>query len=255
MRKDVALIYTITLLLLFTLGAEAKIKTSWVEYKSGKEIVRAYMAQPEGEGPFPGLIVIHEWWGLNDWVKEKADDFANQGYVALAVDLYRGRSAASSDEAHELMRGVPEDRAARDLKAADAFLKTLKNVKQDRIGSIGWCMGGGYSLATALNVKSLAACVICYGRMVTEQDELQKIPCPILGIFGEDDRGIPPTSVKEFEEAATGEGKEVRTVIYPDAGHGFMNPNNKGGYRDSAATDAWKQILSFFESTLKKENK
>lgn len=252
MKVITALIYIGTLLLLFSLGAEAKIKTSWIEYKSGKETVRAYLAQPEGEGPFPALIVIHEWWGLNDWVKGNAEHFAKQGYVALAIDLYRGGVAASSDEAHELMRGVPEDRAARDLKAADAFLKTLTSVKKDRIGSIGWCMGGGYSLAAALNVRSLAACVICYGRLVTENDEIEKIPCPVLGIFGEDDRGITPESVREFEEVSSRAGRQVRTMIYPGAGHGFMNPNNKAGYRDSSATDAWKQILSFFESRLKK---
>ena len=252
MKMTTALISTFTLVLLISLGAEAKIRTSWVEYKSGKETVRAYLAQPEGDGPFPAIIVIHEWWGLNAWVKGNAEHFVQQGYVALAIDLYRGGVASSSDEAHELMRGVPEDRAARDLKAADTFLKTLKIVKKNRIGSIGWCMGGGYSLAAALNVRSLAACVICYGRLATEKEEIEKIPCPVLGIFGQDDRGITPTSVKEFEEAAMGEGKEVRTVIYPDAGHAFMNPNNKGGYRDSAAIDAWKQILSFMESTLKK---
>ena len=251
MKTITVLMCTITALLVNWAGATAKIKTSWVEYKSGKETVRAYLAEPEGKGPFPAIVVIHEWWGLNDWVKGNAEYFANQGYVALALDLYRGQVATSSDEAHELMRGVPEDRAARDLKAAAAFLKAQANVKDDRIGSIGWCMGGGYSLATAINVSYLAACVMCYGRVVTESEEINRIACPVLGIFAEDDRGIPPSIVKEFEEASSKEGKDVHTIIYPKVGHAFMNPNNKGGYQESTAREAWKEILSFFEKKLK----
>ena len=121
-----------------------------VSYKSGDDTVQGILYTPEGKGPFPALVVIHEWWGLNDWVKEQAARLADEGYVALAVDLYRGKVATTPDEAHEIMRGVPEDRAARDLHAAVEFLKSQSNVKPDRIGSIGWCMGGGYSLDVAL---------------------------------------------------------------------------------------------------------
>ncbi len=121
-----------------------------VSYKSGDETVNGVLYTPSGKGPFPGLIVIHEWWGLNDWVKEQASKLADQGYVALAVDLYRGKVADTPDLAHELMRGVPEDRATRDLKAAYAYLAAQPNVEKDRIGAIGWCMGGGYALDVAL---------------------------------------------------------------------------------------------------------
>ena len=108
-----------------------------VSYKSGDENVQGMLYTPAGKGPFPAIIVIHEWWGLNDWVKEQASKLSDQGYVALAVDLYRGKVASTPDEAHELMRGVPQDRAIRDLRAAFDFLKSEKNVKGDRIGSIG----------------------------------------------------------------------------------------------------------------------
>src|ERR1700690_384622 len=121
-----------------------------VSYKTGDETVQAILYAPEGKGPFPGIVVIHEWWGLNDWVKEQASKLADQGYAALAIDLYRGKVATTPDEAHELMRGVPEDRAARDLHAAFDFLQSQASVKKDRIRSIGWCMGGGYSLDVAL---------------------------------------------------------------------------------------------------------
>ena len=121
-----------------------------VSYKSGDEAVQGLLYTPAGKGPFPAIIVIHEWWGLNDWVKEQASKLADQGYVALAIDLYRGKVATTPDEAHEIMRGVPEDRAKRDLHAAFEFLQSQSNVKKDRIASIGWCMGGGYSLDVAL---------------------------------------------------------------------------------------------------------
>src|ERR1700733_1686063 len=111
-----------------------------VSYKSGDETVSGMIYAPAGHGPFPALIVIHEWWGLNDWVKQQAEKLAAQGYVALAVDLYRGKVADNPDLAHELMRGVSPDRATRDLQAAYDLLASQPNVKKDRIGSIGWCM-------------------------------------------------------------------------------------------------------------------
>jgi carboxymethylenebutenolidase len=222
-----------------------------VSYKSGDETVQAMMYKPEGKGPFPGLLVIHEWWGLNDWVKEQASKLADEGYVALAVDLYRGKVATTPDEAHELMRGVPEDRARRDLHAAFEFLKSQPNVKKDRIGSIGWCMGGGYSLGVALEEPTLTADVINYGHLAVDPDSLKKINASILGIFGAQDRGIPVEDVKKFESQLKQMGKKVEIVIYPDAGHAFENPNNKDGYRPADAADAWQHTVAFLARTLK----
>src|SRR5947199_6127680 len=128
-----------------------------VSYKSGDETVQGVLYTPaNSKGKLPAIVVIHEWWGLNDWVKEEAGKLADQGYVTLAIDLYRGKVATTPDEAHEIMRGVPEDRAKRDLHAAFEFLKSQANVKRDRIASIGWCMGGGYSLDVALQEPTLA---------------------------------------------------------------------------------------------------
>src|SRR6202142_1168721 len=152
MKKTASLL----MLIGFSFSAFAATSKS-VSYKSGDETVQGVLYTPEGKGPFPALLVIHEWWGINDWVKEQASKLADQGYMALAVDLYRGKVATSPDMAHELMRGVPDDRAARDLHAAVGFLKSQSNVKKDRIGSIGWCMGGGYSLNVALQEPTLAA--------------------------------------------------------------------------------------------------
>ena len=223
-----------------------------VSYKSGEDSVSGILYAPAGKGPFPALLVIHEWWGLNDWVKEQASRLADQGYVALAVDLYRGKVADTPDLAHELMRGVPEDRSGRDLRAAFDYLAAQPNVKKDRIGSIGWCMGGGYSLNVALMEPSLAAAVINYGHLASDPQELKKINAPILGLFGGQDRGIPADDVRKFGESLDKLGKKADIHIYPDAGHAFENPNNKQGYRADDAADAWKRTTAFLEATLKK---
>ena len=223
-----------------------------VMYKSGDETVTGVLYTPQGKGPFPALIVIHEWWGLNDWVKEQASKLADQGYETLAIDLYRGKVATTPDEAHQIMRGVPEDRAKRDLHAAFEYLASQSNVKKDRIGGIGWCMGGGYALDVALQEPMLAADVINYGHLATDLEALKKINAPILGLFGGQDKGITPDDVHKFEQTMKQLGKKIDVKIYDDAGHAFENPNNKQGYREADANDAWKHTIDFLSATLKK---
>lgn len=247
-NKLVILFAVVSMLLTTTFAATGK----EVTYKSGDESVQGILYTPSGSGPFPGIVVIHEWWGLNDWVKEQASKLADQGYAALAIDLYRGKVADNPNTAHELMRGVPEDRAARDLQAAVEFLKSQPNVRKDRIASIGWCMGGGYSLNVALSEPTLTAAVINYGHLATDPAALHKINAAILGNFGGQDQGIPPEDVKKFEEALKKDGKKADIKIYPDAGHAFENPNNKNGYRASDAADAWQRTVKFLNETLKK---
>jgi carboxymethylenebutenolidase len=230
------------------LGATSK----QVSYKSGDDTVKAILSTPEGQGPFPGIIVIHEWFGLNDWVKEQASKLTGEGYVTLAIDLYRGKVAANGDEAHELMRGLAEDRVKRDLAAAFEFLSSQPNVKKDPIGAIGWCMGGGIALGLAVEEPKLAADVVNYGSLVTDPAEVKKIHAPILGLFGAEDRGITPADVKKFGEEMDRQGRKADITIYPDAGHQFENPNNKEAYRPKDAQDAWNKTVAFFENTLKK---
>jgi len=222
-----------------------------VSYKSGDESVQGVLYAPSGNGPFPALIVIHEWWGLNDWVKEQASKLADQGYVTLAIDLYRGKVATTPDMAHEIMRGVPDDRAARDLHAAVEFLAAQSNVSKNKIGVIGWCMGGGYALNAALHESTLKAAVINYGHLATDPAQLASINAAILGIFGGKDRGIPVDDVNKFADALKKAGKKVEIKIYPDAGHAFENPNNKEGYRADDAADAWKRTVAFLAAELK----
>lgn len=246
--KSALLACAILLLSISAFGATSKDVT----YKSGDETVHAILYTPEGKGPFPGIIVIHEWWGLNDWIKEQASKLADQGYEALAIDLYRGKVANTPDEAHEIMRGVPEDRANRDLAAAFHYLQSQSDVKKNRIGAIGWCMGGGYSLDVALQEPELAADVINYGHLATDPAALKKINAPILGLFGALDRGITPDDVKKFGEQMDKLGKKIDVTIYPDAGHAFENPNNKDGYRPADAADAWGKTVNFLAANLKK---
>ena len=244
--------YFIILLTVLVASTSFAAESKAVSYKSGDETVQAVLYNPAGKGPFPAVIVIHEYWGLNDWVKDQAAKLADQGYVALAIDLYRGRVATTADVAHELMRGVPEDRAKRDLHAAFEFLQSQSNVKKNRIGAIGWCMGGGYALDVALQEPTLAAGVINYGHLATDADSLKKINAPILGLFGGQDQGITPDDVHKFEASMKQLGKKIDIKIYDDAGHAFENPNNKTGYRADDAADAWRRTVSFLADALKK---
>ena len=210
-----------------------------------------YLALPAGgAAKKPAVLVIQEWWGVDDWVKEQTARFASQGYVALAADLYRGRTASSPEEAHELMRGMPEDRALADLKAAVSYLAARPDVDPARIGVIGWCMGGGYALKLATSDQRLKATVVNYGSVITDRDAITRINSQILGNFGGADRGIPADDVKTFGGELTKYGKLGDIKIYDGAGHAFMNPNNKQGYNEAAANDAWGRIDRFFARNL-----
>jgi carboxymethylenebutenolidase len=225
-------------------------KTEMVKFPSGKDTIDGFLAVPEKPGRYPAVIVIHEWWGLNDWVKEQTQKIADQGYVALAVDLYRGKTATDPNEAHELMRGLPQDRAVRDMQAAYDYLNARKDVN-GRIASVGWCMGGGYSLQLAIHQPHLAACVVNYGALPTDPNDLQQIAAPILGNFGAQDHGITPADVKAFQKSMTGIGRYVDIKIYDDAGHAFENPNNQTGYRPEDAADAWARTVAFLKKALR----
>ena len=250
MRQS-ALALGVFLLLTSTSALGATAKGEMVSYPSGEETISGFLVLPEGAGPHPALVVIQEWWGLNDWVKEQAQKLADEGYVALAVDLYRGKVATNPEEAHELMRGMPQDRAIRDLKATFAYLAARKDVNRNKIGSIGWCMGGGLSLQLAIHEPKLAACVVNYGSMPTDPADIQKIRAPILGSFGAEDRGISPESVHTFEKAMKAADKKLDVKIYEGAGHAFQNPNNQSGYRPEATADSWNRTLAFLNRTLK----
>jgi carboxymethylenebutenolidase len=223
-----------------------------ITFPSGDGTGQGILYLPQGAGPHPGLVVIHEWWGLNDWIKQEAAGYATKGYVVLAVDLYHGKVADTQDMAHELSRGLPQDQGVRDLVAAFTYLANRKDVERDRIGAVGWCMGGGYALQLAIAAPALKAVAINYGPLATDKAALEKIHAAVLGNFGGQDHGIPPDAVHGFEAAMRSLGKPVDAKIYPDAGHAFENPNNKAGYRPEDAADALGRVDSFLAANLKK---
>jgi carboxymethylenebutenolidase len=211
---------------------------------------RAYLSLPEGaKAPLPGVIVIHEWWGLNDHIRHWTDRLAADGYAALAVDLYGGKTADDAGKANELMKAVDPARAQEILSAAHRFLAEDPRIAAKRRGVIGWCFGGGWSLQHAIATPDLDAAVIYYGRLVTDPAELGKIHAPLFGVFGNQDKGIPPESVAEFAAALKGAGKTIELHQY-DAEHGFANPSGKR-YDQAAAADAWDHVRAFFAATLK----
>jgi carboxymethylenebutenolidase len=222
-----------------------------VSFSSGSEQASGYLASPGGAGKKPAIVVIQEWWGLNDFIKRKADHFAAQGYVVLAPDLYRGKVATDADTAHQLMRGLPEDRAMRDLKAAVAYLRSRPDVDPARIASIGWCMGGGYALALAFAEPTLSGAVVYYGRLVTDRSVIANLRVRILGNFGGRDEGIEPVAVRAFAEDAKQEGKSVDFKIYPDAGHGFASSSDPKVFRAEDAKDADARAEAFLSKVLK----
>lgn len=198
----------------------------------------------------PGLVVIHEWWGLNDNIEAMTRRLAGEGYRALAVDLYDGTVAENPDQAQLLMQQTleSEDVAIANLVAAHTYLQ--EEVGAPEIASIGWCFGGAMSLNTALALpEELDAAVIYYGRLTTDRDELAALDMPILGIFGADDQSIPVETVLEFETILTELGKDVEVHIYDDAGHAFANPTGQN-FNASAAESAWDETTSFLREHL-----
>ncbi len=226
-------------------------KTETVQFAAGKETVNGFLATPEKPGRYPGLVVIHEWWGLNDWVKEQTEKLAAQGFVALAVDLYHGAVATNTDDARELSRGVTNDQAIADLTGAFDYLAARNDVDRDHIGAIGWSMGGGYALQLALHQPRLAACVVNYGPLPTDPNDIAQIYAPVLGNFGADDRGITPDDVHTFEKTLTNLRRRVDIKIYDGGGHGFENPANTASYNPQAAADAWARTIAFLNKNLR----
>jgi carboxymethylenebutenolidase len=211
-----------------------------------------YLAMPQDAAePLPGIIVIHEWWGLNDNIKAMTRRLAGEGYVALAVDLYGGATAATPEAAQALMSAAlaEPDAARRNLTQAYDYLE--KYALAPRIASIGWCLGGGWSLQTAmLYPDALDAMVMYYGQVVTDRQRLSPLNMPVLGFFGADDESIPVREVQAFRGALMDLGKNAEVLIVPGADHAFANPSG-GNYNEKAASEAWVTTLAFLERHLK----
>lgn len=205
--------------------------------------VRGYYVRPSAAGDYPGIIMIHEWWGLNDTIKSMARTLASEGYQVLAVDLYHGDVASTSTQAQKLVASLDQAEAVRNLQAAQAF---LREHHAPQIASLGWCFGGGQSLQLALASKDLAATVLYYGTPVTDTQKLAHITWPVLGIFGDKDQNIPVDRVSSFDTALSAAKVEHETYVYPGVGHAFANPTG-ANYAPRETKDAWEKTLAFLK--------
>jgi carboxymethylenebutenolidase len=214
------------------------------------ELVYGYFAAPADVfEPLPAIIVIHEWWGLNDNVRTMADRLAGEGYMVLAVDLYGGKTATSPEGARQLMLNVVEDPEPAKANIRDAY-RFLETAGAPSIASLGWCFGGGWSLTAAqLLPDQLDASVIYYGQVTSDEDKLRPLEVPILGLFAADDTGITVESVEAFRAALERLRKDHEIHIYPGVGHAFANPSGRN-YDASAAEDAWSKTLDFLARHL-----
>ena len=241
-----------------------EIASYMVNLKTDDVDMPAFLARPEGEETYPAVIVIHEVFGLVQHIKDVAGRFAREGYLAIAPDLFFREGAPGEDiDLPTIMRVIqelPDNRVVQDLKATIAYLKDLKFVRRDKIGIIGFCMGGTYSLLMAGLSRELAASAVFYGRIFYREKSEKKptapielvpqISCPLLLIYGEADMGIPMDDVRNLEESLRANGKGFELKTYPGAPHAFFN-DTRETYRPEAAEDAWKRTLAFFDRHLK----
>ena len=200
--------------------------------------------------PLPGVIVIHEWWGLTDGVRSMADRIAAEGYVVLAVDLFGGRNTRSPAEARELLVPVIENPGLAEENIRQAYQFLVDSGQAPRIGVLGWDFGGGWALnAAMLFPDDLDAAVIYYGQVISDESRLAPVDVPILGQFGAEDRGIPVDSVRRFENTLETLGKNYEIDIYPDAKHAFADPGSPN-YNAAIAEQAWDRTLAFLNLHL-----
>jgi carboxymethylenebutenolidase len=220
-----------------------------VEFASDGAKTQGYLATPASGGG-PAVIVIQEWWGLVDHIKDVADRFAAAGFVALAPDLYHGDSAQKPDDAGRLMMALDVARAARDLEGAVAYLLARPGVSARKVGVVGFCMGGQLALATACLSGNVGAAVDFYGVHPNVKLDFAKLGAPVLGLFAERDAFVTPEAARKLERDVRAAGKAIEVHIYPGADHAFFNDTRPDVFNREAATDAWNRTTQFFRRHL-----
>jgi carboxymethylenebutenolidase len=208
-----------------------------------------YLAEP-ANGSGPGVVVIQEWWGLVDHIKEVCDRFAAEGFVALAPDLYHGKTTKSPDEAGKLMMAMRIDEAERDLGAAVDYLSTLDSTTSEKIGVVGFCMGGALALYTATKNAKVGASVVFYGGHPKVKPDLPNLHAPVLGLYAEKDGFVTPEIVRDLERQLKHLGKQIEVKIYKDTDHAFFNDTRPEVYNAEAAADAWQRTVEFLRRNL-----
>ncbi len=220
-----------------------------VDYPINGVSSRGYLAVPEsGEGP--GVVVLQEWWGLVDHIKDVADRFADAGFVALAPDMYHGKKADHPDDAGRLMMALNIDRAEKDLRGAIDYLLSLPETSSEHVGTVGFCMGGQLSLYAACGNAKVGACVDYYGIHPSVKPDLKRLRAPVLGFFGADDPYVIGRRRPPAQGGARDNGKRAEFHIYEHAGHAFFNDTRPDAYNKAFADDSWMRMLAFYREHL-----
>ncbi|HEV2881778.1 MAG TPA: dienelactone hydrolase family protein [Pyrinomonadaceae bacterium] len=223
-----------------------------VEFKSNGATAGGYLAVPES-GKGAGVIVIQEWWGLVPHIKDVCERFAAEGFVALAPDLYHGRTTASPDEAGKLMMALNIEQAEKDLRGAIEYLRAHESVASERVGTVGFCMGGALSLYAASKNEQVGACVVFYGGHPKVKPDLENMRAPLLGFYAERDDFATPALARELEAKLKSLGKSVEIHVYDNADHAFFNDDRPEVFNATAAADAWQRTLRFFREHLSEQ--
>src|SRR5881296_4398059 len=226
----------------------ADIHTEYVKFPSGRDTITAYLAYPERKDPAPAVVVIHEIFGMSDFIRQTAEQLAKDGFVAIAPDLLsrRGGTPASGDSARKLIAQLDTDTLTKDLDATVAYVKRLKAVRPDRVGVIGFCWGGGQSFRYATNNASLRAFVVCYGPG-PDASAIARVRARGLGVYAENDARID-AGLADVAAAVRQYGKDYRYTVYPGVGHGFLRTREKPEVADSA----WRTVVRFFKESLER---
>lgn len=230
----------------------ADIRTEMVDFKTNGSTTTGHLARPEGDGPFPGVIVIQEWWGLNDNIKDIANRFAREGFAAFAPDLYHGDVAGNHepDLAQKKMMSMDMSRASQELVKAAEHLNARPFIKSDGIGAIGFCMGGGLAMILATDTPLIRAVATFYGGIPEPIDKVQNLQGPVFAVYAEHDDWIGPPVRDKLHQALSEHGKVGEIKVYPGTEHGFFNDTRPDAHNPTASDDAWQKVLTLFRENL-----
>ena len=221
------------------------LETKMVTFASNGGTCPGYLAIPDSKSGL-GVIVIQEWWGLVDHIKDVANRFAKEGFVALAPDLYHGKAATDPGDAGKLAMAMKIDEAEKDLRGAVKYLLSLKEVNKKKAGVVGFCMGGALSLFAACINPDISACVIYYGANPNIKPDITKLNAKVLGFFGEKDKGVPPETVHKLEAEIKAANKSVELYLYPECGHAFFN-DTRPAYNAPRSKESYEKMLEFYK--------
>lgn len=221
-----------------------------VEFSSNGHTCQGYFAAP-ASGTGPAVVVIQEWWGLVEHIEDVVDRFAREGFVAIAPDLYHGKTTKSPDDAGKMLMELDADRAVQEIAGAGAYLVARSECSSSKYGVIGFCMGGALAqYAATFDASNIGAAASFYGGFKQVKPDWQKLEASLLLIYGEKDQGVPASGGRALEQQLRALGKDVELVVYPDADHAFFNDTRPAVHNPEAAADAWRRTLELFRRRL-----